>query len=117
MRASRLMLAMGAALGAAVLAVLHLDRGRELWDFSEGVYVLTSRLFIHGGDLYGHVVVAQPPGLFVFGGAALGVHDGIEWLRLCVGAWQLLAGVLCARIVRRPPRRRGRAHRRPARAS
>src|SRR3954451_3030645 len=99
MRASRLMLAMGAALGAAVLAALHADRGRELWDFSEGVYVLTSRLLIHGGDLYGHVVVAQPPGLFVFGGAALGVHDGIEWLRLCVGAWQLLAGVLWARIV------------------
>ncbi|MDX6538287.1 MAG: hypothetical protein QOD37_2628 [Gaiellales bacterium] len=89
----------GAALGAAVLAALHLDRGRALWDFSEGVYALTSRLFIHGGDLYGHVVVAQPPGLFVFGGAALGVHDGIDWLRLCVGAWQLLAGVLCARIV------------------
>jgi hypothetical protein len=99
MRASRLTLAAGAALGAAVLALLHLDRGRALWDFSEGVYALTSRLFIHGGDLYGHVVVAQPPGLFVFGGAALGVHDGIEWLRLCVGAWQLLAGVLCARIV------------------
>jgi hypothetical protein len=89
----------GTAVGVVVLAVLHLDRGRALWDFSEGVYALTSRLLIHGGDLYGHVVVAQPPGLFVFGGAALGVHDGIEWLRLCVGAWQLLAGVLCARIV------------------
>jgi hypothetical protein len=99
MRASRLTLAAGGALGAAVLAVLHPSRGRALWDFSEGVYVLTSRLFIHGGDLYGHVVVAQPPGLFAFGGAALGLHDGIEWLRLCVGAWQLLAGVLCARIV------------------
>jgi hypothetical protein len=82
-----------------VLALLHTDRGRALWDFSEGVYALTSRLLIHGGDLYGHVVVAQPPGLFLFGGSALAVHDSIEWLRLCVGAWQLLAGVLCARIV------------------
>jgi hypothetical protein len=99
MRASRLTLAAGATLGAAVLALLHADRGRALWDFSEGVYALTSRLLIHGGDLYGHVVVAQPPGLFVFGGGALGVHDSIGWLRLCVGAWQLLAGVLCARIV------------------
>jgi hypothetical protein len=99
MRASRLTLGVGAVLGAAVLAVLHADRGRALWDFSEGVYALTSRLLIHGGDLYGHVVVAQPPGLFLFGGGALAVHDDIEWLRLCVGAWQLLAGVLCARIV------------------
>src|SRR3954454_9595828 len=96
---SRLALAAGAALGVVVLGLLHAGRGRALWDFSEGVYALTSRLLIHGGDVYGHVVVAQPPGLFVFGGGALAVHDGIEWLRLCVGAWQLLAGVLCARIV------------------
>jgi hypothetical protein len=89
----------GTAVGIVVLALLHAHRGRELWDFSEGVYALTSRLLIHGGDLYGHVVVAQPPGLFVFGGGALELHDDIEWLRLCVGAWQLLAGVLCARIV------------------
>src|SRR3954451_18548555 len=96
---SRLALAAGAALGVFVLALLHADRGRALWDFSEGVYALTSRLLIHGGDLYGHVVVAQPPGLFVFGGGALAISDDIEWLRLCVGAWQLLAGVRCARIV------------------
>src|SRR3954451_18412710 len=96
---SRLALAAGAALGVFVLALLHADRGRALWDFSEGVYALTSRLLIHGGDLYGHVVVAQPPGLFLFGGGALAISDDIEWLRLCVGAWQLLAGVLCARIV------------------
>jgi hypothetical protein len=89
----------GAALGALVLALLHASRGRSLWDFSEGVYALTSRLLLHGGDLYGHVVVAQPPGQFVFGAGALAIHDDIGWLRLCVGAWQLLAGVLCARIV------------------
>src|SRR4051794_12100806 len=99
---SRLALAAGAAVGVVVLALLHTDRGRALWDFSEGVYALTSRLLLHGGDLYGHVVVAQPPGLFVFGGSALAVHDDIEWLRLCVGVWQLLAGLLCARIVWRP---------------
>ena len=98
-RGSRLALLGGAGLGVIVLALLHADRGRALWDFSEGVYALTSRLLIHGGDLYGHVVVAQPPGLFVFGGGALALHDDIEWLRLAVGAWQLLAGVLCARIV------------------
>jgi hypothetical protein len=96
---SRLALAGGAAIGVVVLALLHADRGRALWDFSEGVYALTSRLLLGGGDLYGHVVVAQPPGLFLFGGSALAVHDDIEWLRLCVGAWQLLSGVLCARMV------------------
>ncbi|MEA2428253.1 MAG: hypothetical protein QOF37_1881 [Thermoleophilaceae bacterium] len=97
--ASRIAMLVGGVLGVVVLAILHLDRGRALWDFSEGVYALTSRVMLHGGDVYGHVVVAQPPGIFVFGAGALSVHDGIEWLRLCVGAWQLLAGVLCARIV------------------
>jgi hypothetical protein len=47
--------------GLGVLALLHVTRGLDYWDYSEGVYALTSRLFLRGGDLYGHIVTAQPP--------------------------------------------------------
>ena len=51
---------------------------------------------LHGGDLYGHIVVAQPPWQFLFGGAALEIHDSLTFLRLAVGLAQLGAGVLAA---------------------
>src|SRR4051812_40124369 len=63
----RTSLAAGTLLGALVLAALHSWRGIEYWNYSEGVYAYTSRLFLHGGDLYGHTVVAQPPWEFLFG--------------------------------------------------
>jgi hypothetical protein len=84
----------GAALGVVVLICLHVWRGSGYWDYSEGVYALTSRLFLHGGDLYGRIVAAQPPGLFAAGAAILAVHDSLSWLRLAIGIVQLATGVL-----------------------
>src|SRR6185436_3180815 len=75
---------------------LHFWRGIEYWNYSEGVYAYTSRLFAHGGDLYGHIVVAQPPWQFIFGAGALEIHDSLTFLRLAVGLAQLGAGVLAA---------------------
>ena len=49
-----------------------------------------------GGDLYGHIVVAQPPWQFFFGAGALAIHDSLTFLRLAVGLAQLGAGVLAA---------------------
>src|SRR4051795_9748476 len=118
----RTSLAAGTLLGALVLAALHLWRGIEYWNPSEGVYAYTSRLFLRGGDLYGHTVVAQPPWQFLFGAGgpprpatlavpppppraprqflfgagALAIHDSLTFLRLAVGAAQLAAGVLAA---------------------
>ena len=63
----RTSLAAGTLLGALVLVALHFWRGIEYWNYSEGVYAYTSRLFLDGGDLYGHIVVAQPPWQFLFG--------------------------------------------------
>ena len=88
--------AIGAVLGLVVLAVLHVAHGRSYWSFSEGVYALTSRLLLDGHDLYGDVVVAQPPVLFVVGAGFLGISDTIEGLRLLVGLLQLAGGVLAA---------------------
>lgn len=80
---------------------LHEWRGLEYWNYSEGVYALTSRLWLDGGDLYGHVVVAQPPWQFFYGAGALAIHDSMTWLRLAVGLAQLGAGVLAAVAVKR----------------
>lgn len=88
--------AVGAALGLAVLIVLHAARGLEYWNYSEGVYALSSRLLLHGGDLYGEIVAAQPPAMFLAGAGVLAVHDSLEWLRLAVGAGQLATGGLWA---------------------
>ena len=79
-------LAAGTLVGALVLVALHLWRGIEYWNYSEGVYAYTSRMLLHGGDLYGHVVVAQPPWQFLFGAAALAIHDTLPFLRLAVGS-------------------------------
>ncbi|MFL5862179.1 MAG: hypothetical protein ACJ780_15595, partial [Solirubrobacteraceae bacterium] len=71
------------------------------WDFSEGVYALTAHQLLHGGDLYGQIVGAQPPAVFVAGAALLAIHNSVEWLRFGVACLQLGAGLIAARIVYR----------------
>src|SRR4051794_3234261 len=97
--ARRNALAAGTLLGALVLVALHFHRGIEYWNYSEGVYAFTSRQLLQGDDLYGHVVVAQPPWQFLFGAAALAIHDTLTFLRLAVGLAQLAAGVLAGLAV------------------
>ena len=96
-------------LGAATLATLQLSRGLAYWDYSEGVYALTARLFLNGHGLYGEVVAAQPPGLFLFGAGALWLHDSLGTLRLVVGLAQLAAGLVAAGAVWRLTGRRALA--------
>jgi hypothetical protein len=97
--AARDVAAGGALLGLIVLVAVHLVERGSYWDYSEGVYALTSQLWLHGAFLYGHVVAAQPPGVFVYGAGLLAVHDSLEWLRFGVGALQLGAGLIAANIV------------------
>ena len=87
---------LGAGMLAVVLIALHAWRDLDYWNYSEGVYVLTSRLLLDGNDLYGDVVVAQPPVMFLAGGALLAVDDSITWLRLGMGAVQALTAALAA---------------------
>lgn len=85
---------------ALVLAVLlELARGHGDWGPSEGVYALTSRMILHGGDLYGGLVASQPPWVYLFGALALGIHDSLDWLRFCCGLLQVLAGAVAAGAV------------------
>src|SRR4051812_23364010 len=87
------------ALGAVALVVEHLVRGNAYWDYSEGVYLFSSRLLLHGGDLYGSVVAAQPPPLFVVGAGLLSIDDSLSWVRWAVGAVELGTGLLAAQVV------------------
>ncbi len=96
----------GGTLGLVTLLAVHLAERGSYWDYSEGVYALTSQLWLRGADLYGHVVAAQPPGVFVVGAGLLAIHDSLDWLRLGVGALQLGSGLIAASIVWRVTGRR-----------
>jgi hypothetical protein len=87
--------------GAATVITVHLLLLHTYWDYSEGVYALSARLILHGGDLYTQMVGAQPPGVFVAGTILLAIHDSLEWLRFGVGLFQLGAGLIAAAIVLR----------------
>jgi Glycosyltransferase family 87 len=95
----RTVLAGAAGLAIVVAVAEHLLRGNQYWDYSEGVYVYTSRLFLHGHDLYGNVVAAQPPPLFLVGAVLLAVHDSLGWMRAAIGAVQVGTAVLAAAVV------------------
>ena len=97
-RVPRSVLAAAAALAVVVAVAEHLLRAHQYWDYSEGVYVYTSRLLLHGHDLYGSVVAAQPPPLFLVGAAVLAIHDSLEWMRAAIGAVQVGTAVLAAVI-------------------
>ena len=101
---ARAAIAWSVGLGLVTLAAVQVVHGLSYWNYSEGVYALTTRLFLHGGDLYGTVVAAQLPPIFVAGAGILAVHDGITWLRLVLGALQLGAGLLGAVAVWRMTR-------------
>jgi hypothetical protein len=63
------------------------------------VYLYTSRLLLHGHDLYGSVVAAQPPPLFVLGTGVLAIHDSLGWARAAIGAVQVGTALLAATVV------------------
>jgi hypothetical protein len=91
---------LAAGLAAFALAVaLELVRGHADWGPSEGVYALTSRLLLHGGDLYGGLVASQPPWVYLFGAGALAIHDSLDALRLACGCLQVVTALLAAEAV------------------
>ena len=79
--------------------MLELVRGHADWGPSEGVYALSSRLLLDGGDLYGGLVASQPPWTYLFGAGVLWVHDSLDALRLACGLLQVLTALLAAEAV------------------
>ena len=88
----------GLALGVVALVLLRLWQGDDYWDYPEGVYLLSARLWNHGSELYRHMVGAQPPGVFLAGAGILRVHDSLGFIRLVLGVGQLGAGLIAARV-------------------
>lgn len=89
----------GAVLGVIVLTAVHLAQHDTLWNSEEGIYALTSRLLLHGHELYRQTVAAQPPGTYLVGALLLAIHDSLGWLRAGVALLQLAAGLLAGGIV------------------
>jgi hypothetical protein len=87
--------------GLGAMVAVHLLLLHTYWDYSEGVYGLTAHEILHGADLYGTIVGAQPPGVFLVGAAIEAIHSGVEFLRFGVGLLQVVAGLICAAIVLR----------------
>jgi hypothetical protein len=87
------------ALALALSVLLQVLRGDADWGPSEGVYALSSRLLLHGGDLYGGLVASQPPWTYLFGAGVLALHDSLDALRLACGLLQVLTALLAAEAV------------------
>lgn len=80
--------------GVPVVGALLAWWGRSYWSYSDGVYLLTSRMLDAG--LYSDVVAAQPPPLFWFGAAALTIADSVIAVRAALAVLALATGWLVA---------------------
>jgi hypothetical protein len=86
-------------LACAFIVLLERVRGHADWGPSEGVYALSARLLLHGGDLYGGLVASQPPWVYLFGVVPLWIHDSLDTLRFSAGLLQVLTGAIAGAIV------------------
>lgn len=82
-------ISIGVAVALALSAALLKLRWHQDWNVSEGTYALTARALAEGGDLYGDLVVAHPPLMFVFGAGVLSLGDSLDLLRIVVVVLQL----------------------------
>jgi Dolichyl-phosphate-mannose-protein mannosyltransferase len=91
-----------AAVAGLLLLVLGLGSGEAYWSYSEGVYAMTAREWLHGLEPYRDVALAQPPGVVWVGAAILGVlGDSVTGLRIGTSLVELVTGGLVALAVAR----------------
>jgi hypothetical protein len=82
--------------GALELALLAAWQRNGYWEFSDGVYAETARVFLHGQRLYSDVAAAQPPPVYLFGALLLAIHDGLGALRAGLALVELVTAALVA---------------------
>lgn len=92
-------ISIGLVVALTISAALATLRWQQDWNVSEGTYALTSRALLEGGDLYGDLVVAHPPLMFVFGAGVLTLGDSLDLLRVVVILLQLGALGLLSIVV------------------
>jgi hypothetical protein len=96
-----------AAVAGLLLLILGLAAGEAYWSYSEGVYAMTAREWLHGLEPYRDVALAQPPGVPWAGAAVLGVlGDSVTGLRIGMSLVELVTGGLVALAVARLTGRR-----------
>lgn len=88
-------------LALALSVALERIRGHSEWNPSEGVYALSSRMLLGGGDLYHGLVASQPPWLYLFGAIPLWIHDSLDTLRFACGLLTVGTGLMAAIAVMR----------------
>ncbi|HET7049721.1 MAG TPA: hypothetical protein VFI54_15775 [Solirubrobacteraceae bacterium] len=84
------------AIGCLELVLLAIWQRNGYWDFSDGVYAMSARQFVHGLLPYRDFATAQPPPVYLAGAALLAVHDGLWSLRAGLGLVDLATAVLVA---------------------
>jgi hypothetical protein len=80
--------------GLVELVLLAAWQRNGYWDFSDGVYALSAREFVHGLVPYRDFAAAQPPPVYLVGALLLGVHDGLTSLRAGLGVVDLATAAL-----------------------
>ena len=97
---------MAAACVVIEFVLLALWQRNGYWEFSDGVYLLSGRGFLHGLVPYRDFAAAQPPGVYLVGAGLLWVHDGLAAARAGLGIvgliTSLLVGVAVWRLTERP---------------
>ncbi len=81
------------------LVLLAIWQRNGYWDYSDGVYSLSAREFLHGLVPYRDFAAAQPPPVYLVGLAFLWVHDGLASLRAGLAVVDLITAVLVALAV------------------
>lgn len=97
------------ALGLAAVVefvLLALWQRNGYWDFSDGVYLLSGRQFLHGLVPYRDFAAAQPPPVYLVGAGLLWVHDGLSAVRAGLALVDLITAGLIGLAVWRMSGRR-----------
>jgi hypothetical protein len=96
----------GAVAVVVEFALIALWQRNGYWEFSDGVYLLSGREFLHGLVPYRDFAAAQPPGVYLVGAGLLWVHDGLAAARAGLGIVGLITAVLVGvavwRLTERP---------------
>ncbi len=81
-------------LAVVELALLAAWQRNGYWEFSDGVYAVSAREFLHGLVPYRDFAAAQPPPVYLAGALLLAVYDGAASLHVGLALFDLAAAVL-----------------------
>ena len=81
-------------LAVVELVLLAAWQRNGYWEFSDGVYAVSAREFLHGLVPYRDFAAAQPPPVYLVGALSLAVYDGAASLHVGLALFDLATAVL-----------------------